>query len=186
MNTVVTSREAILKKSRELIQTQGWEAVNIRSVAKACDISIGSIYNYFQNKTALVAATVESVWCDIFHMSDSETEFLGFTECIEWTFESMKKGNEKYPDFFTMHSMSFMGESKKDGQQLMEKSWQHMKSGFYQVLMRDKKVKEHIFDECFTPEKFVNMVFSLIVASMIRHDYDSSGIIRMAELILYR
>ena len=34
MNTVVTSKEAILKVSRELIREQGWEAVNIRAVAK--------------------------------------------------------------------------------------------------------------------------------------------------------
>ena len=36
MNTVVTSREEILKTSRELIQQQGWSAVSIRSVAAAC------------------------------------------------------------------------------------------------------------------------------------------------------
>ena len=48
LNTIVTSREAILQTSRELIRTQGWDAVNIRNVAKACDISVGSIYNYFQ------------------------------------------------------------------------------------------------------------------------------------------
>ena len=33
MNTVVTSKEEILKKSRELIQENGWASVNIRSVA---------------------------------------------------------------------------------------------------------------------------------------------------------
>ena len=33
MNTIVTSREDILHSSRELIRRQGWEAVNIRSVA---------------------------------------------------------------------------------------------------------------------------------------------------------
>ena len=36
MNTVVTSKEEILKTSRELIQQHGWSAVNIRSVAAAC------------------------------------------------------------------------------------------------------------------------------------------------------
>ena len=36
MNTVVTSKEEILKTSRELIQQQGWSAVSIRSVAAAC------------------------------------------------------------------------------------------------------------------------------------------------------
>ena len=38
MNTVVTSKEEILRASRELIRTQGWGAVNIRSVAAACGV----------------------------------------------------------------------------------------------------------------------------------------------------
>lgn len=59
MNTVVTSKEEILKTSRELIQQKGWSAVNIRSVAAACGVSVGSIYNYFGSKAELVGATVE-------------------------------------------------------------------------------------------------------------------------------
>lgn len=67
MNTIVTSREEILKASRELIRQGGWSAISIRSVAAACGVSVGSIYNYFDSKTELVGATVESVWEEIFH-----------------------------------------------------------------------------------------------------------------------
>ena len=66
MNTIITSKEDILKTSRELIREQGWSAVNIRSVAAACGVSVGSIYNYFDSKADLVGETVESVWCQIF------------------------------------------------------------------------------------------------------------------------
>ena len=59
MNTVVTSKEEILKTSRELIRQQGWRAVNIRSVAAACGVSVGSIYNYFDSKSDLAGATVD-------------------------------------------------------------------------------------------------------------------------------
>ena len=41
MNTVVASKEEILKASRELIRQQGWSAVSIRSVAAACGVSVG-------------------------------------------------------------------------------------------------------------------------------------------------
>ncbi len=75
MNTVVTSKEQILKASRELIQRQGWSAVNIRSVAAACGVSVGSIYNYFDSKAALVGAAVESVWCEIFHRPEDGEVF---------------------------------------------------------------------------------------------------------------
>ena len=70
MNTVITSKEEILKTSRKLIRQQGWSAINIRSVAAACGVSVGSIYNYFDSKAALVEATVKSVWREIFHRSD--------------------------------------------------------------------------------------------------------------------
>ena len=67
MNTIVTSKEDILKNSRELIREKGWAAVSIRSVASACGVSVGSIYNYYDSKAELISATVESVWCEIFH-----------------------------------------------------------------------------------------------------------------------
>ena len=66
MNTIVTSKEEILKISRDMIQQQGWSAVNIRSVAAACGVSVGSIYNYFDSKAELMGAVVESVWHEIF------------------------------------------------------------------------------------------------------------------------
>ena len=65
MNTIVTSKEEILKNSRELIREKGWAAVSIRSVASACGVSVGSIYNYYDSKAELISATVESVWCEI-------------------------------------------------------------------------------------------------------------------------
>ena len=50
MNTIATSKEEILQTSRKLIQQQGWSAVSIRSVAAACSVSVGCIYNYYDSK----------------------------------------------------------------------------------------------------------------------------------------
>lgn len=186
MNTVVTSKEAILQTSRRLIQEQGWSAVNIRSVAKACDISVGTIYNYFGGKSDLVAATVESVWQDIFHMPEGQEAFGSVTSCIQWAFDRMQRGNALYPGFFSMHAMSFMGEDKSGGQALMARSWRHMQAGFYQVLLRDEGVSPHAFDDRFTAEKFVEILFSLILSALFRNDYDCAGIVAMVERLLYQ
>lgn len=185
MNTVVTSKDAILRVSRELIQTKGWESINIRTLAKECNISVGSIYNYFHSKSDLVAATVESIWCDIFHFSETEAAMESFLSCVEWAFDSMKRGDEKYPGFFTLHAMSFAGVEKSNGQQMMTQSWKHIQEGLYMVLMRDKDVKKDAFDEEFTPRKFVNLIFSLIIAALLRHDYDCSGISGMIRRVIY-
>ena len=92
MNTIVTSKEEILKNSRELIREKGWAAVSIRSVASACGVSVGSIYNYYDSKAELISATVESVWCEIFHRPQDEAVFQDVQTCVKWMYERMAYG----------------------------------------------------------------------------------------------
>lgn len=187
INTVVTSKEAILDMSRQLMQKQGWKSINIRSVASACGVSVGSIYNYFDSKSDLTAAVVESIWLDIFHFPKQEHCFknMGFPDCVQWIFDSMKQGAEKYPGFFTLHSMGFFEEDKEKGRQYMNRAWEHMQHALYAVLQNDGKIRPDAFDEILTPEKFVDMVFSLIISAFIRQNYDSSAVLEMVKRMVY-
>ena len=59
MNTIVTSKEEILKTSREMIRQQGWSAVGIRSVAAACGVSVlsaGVRFGYHFGEAASAAS----------------------------------------------------------------------------------------------------------------------------------
>lgn len=185
MNHMVASKEAILEASRNLIREQGWKALSIRSVAAACGVAVGSIYNYFDSKSDLIMATVESVWCDIFHISGEEAASADFVDCIVWFFESMERGGQKYPGFFTLHSMSFIGEDKSKGQQLMKQSWEHIQRRLYGVLMSDKNVRPDAFDSRFTPEKFVDLTFSWMISALLKEDYDSSAIVEVIRRSIY-
>lgn len=185
MNNIVTSKDAILQTSRQLMQQEGWSAIHIRKVAQACGVSVGTIYNYFDNKSELLAATVESIWCEIFHLPEETSVFPRFSDCIEWAFSCMRRGDQTYPGFFSMHSMSFMDADKTAGQRRMEQSWSHIQKGFCNILLHDPYVKPHVFDEHFTPQKFVKIIFSLMIAAMIQRDYDSSCVISMVQRILY-
>ena len=56
MNTVVTSRQALLAASRTVARRQGLGGLSIRAVAAEARVSVGSVYNYFSGKTELLAA----------------------------------------------------------------------------------------------------------------------------------
>ena len=185
MNTIVTSKEEILKTSRELIQRQGWAAVNIRSVAAACGVSVGSIYNYFDSKAALMGATVESVLCEIFHRPEDETVFQNTQACITWLYGRMEYGCKQYPGFFTLHSLGFLGEDKSDGKRRMQQTWQHILDGLCSVLQRDAKVRPDAFTEEFTAEKFADLLFSLMLSALLRQDYDPSAVLEILRRTLY-
>ncbi len=185
MNTIVTSKEELLKTSRELIQQQGWSAVSIRSVASACGVSVGSIYNYFDSKAALMSATVESVWHEIFHQPEDEDIFQDTLSCITWMYERMEYGRRQYPGFFTLHSLGFMQEDKLDGKRRMQQTWQHILGGLCSVLRRDANIRPDAFSEQFTVEQFADILFSLMLSALLRQDYNPDAVLEIVRRILY-
>ncbi len=185
MNTIVTSKEEILQTSRKLIQQQGWSAVSIRSVAAACSVSVGSIYNYFDSKAALMAATVESIWCEIFHRPKDEAVFQDTLACIVWMYGRMEYGCKQYPAFFTLHSLGFMQEDKSEGKQQMQQTWQHILTGLTSVLKKDARVRPDAFTEAFTAEKFADVLFSLMLSAFLRQDFAPDSVLEIVRRTLY-
>lgn len=51
--------EAILRATAHILRTRGWDACNTNAVAKRAGVSIGSLYQYFPSKEALLAALAE-------------------------------------------------------------------------------------------------------------------------------
>lgn len=185
MNTVVTSKEEILKTSRKLIQQQGWSALSIRSVAAACGVAVGSIYNYFDSKAALVSATVESIWREIFYRPEDEAVFWDTQACIVWMYGQMEYGCKQYPGFFTLHSLGFMQEDRADGKQRMQQTWQHILHGLCSVLKQDARIRTDAFTEQFTAERFADVLFSLMLSALLRQDYDPSAVLEIVQRTLY-
>ena len=186
MNTVVTSKEDILKTSRKLIQQQGWSSVNIRSVAAACGVSVGSIYNYFDSKAALVSATVESVWYEIFHSLEDKALFQDTQACIVWLYGRMEYGCKQYPGFFTLHSLGFLQEDKVDGKQRMQQAWQHILDKLCFVLKQDAQIRADAFTEQFTAERFADVLFSLMLSALLRQDYAPDAVLEIIRRTLYK
>ena len=185
MNTAVTSKEEILKTSRELIRRQGWSAVSIRSVAAGCGVSVGSIYNYFDSKTDLIGATVESVWCEIFHRPEDDAVFRDVQVCVAWMYQRMAYGCERYPGFFTLHSLGFLREDKTAGKQRMQQTWQHILAGLCSVLKQDVRIRPDAFTEQFTAEKFADVLFSQMLSALLRQDFDPSAVLEIVRRTLY-
>lgn len=185
MNTAVTSKEEILKTSRELIRRQGWSAVNIRSVAAACGVSVGAIYNYFACKAELVGATVESVWCEIFHRPEDGSVFQDTEACITWMYGRMEYGGKQYPGFFTLHSLGFLGEDPTDGKRRMQQTWRHILEGLSAVLKRDPRIRPGAFTEQFTVEQFADVLFSLMLSALLRQDYNPGAVLEIVRRTLY-
>ena len=55
-------REKLLGEARRQVMEQGYSAMTIRSVARACGVGVGTVYNYFTSKDMLVASFMLADW----------------------------------------------------------------------------------------------------------------------------
>ena len=52
----------LIEEAKKQIEDSGYGAVTIRSVAKGCGVGVGTVYNYFPSKDALLASYLLEDW----------------------------------------------------------------------------------------------------------------------------
>ena len=184
VNTVVTSKEAIMKTCRDMVSERGLSALDMRSVAKACHVALGSLYNSCPSKDALVTATIESVWQDIFHMEQC-CEQKPFPEYVRWIFDSVRQGTREYPHFFTAHSISVASSAKEQARKTMEQYFSHMKAGMAQSLRADPAVRRDAFSASFSESDLIDFVLSNLLTLLARQEDDCEVLLEVIRRVLY-
>lgn len=185
MNKVITSREAILTVGKEIVVSHGIQELSIREVAKRCGISVGSVYNYFDSKDDLVIATIESVWSEIM-LGVTKSPNAGFSENIEELFKRVKKGGEKYPGFFTVHSMSSVDINRDMGRDVMNSYFLHLKKAMRLSLDTDKRVRADAFDKGFKKSEFIDFVFSSLLSLLMSGQQSCEMLTEIIRRTVYR
>ncbi len=59
---IQNAREMLIAEARKQVIERGYSSVTVRSVAKACGLGIGTVYNYFSSKDMLIASFMAEDW----------------------------------------------------------------------------------------------------------------------------
>lgn len=185
MNTVITSKEAIMQVCRRIVAEKGLKALNMRLVADECHIALGTLYNYYADKDELVLATVESVWRDIFHADQQCVADVSFSDYVADLYARIRQGAEAYPNFLTGHSISIAGSKRGEAKSAMEHTFAHMKAGMQEVLQADQTVQENTFTSSFSQEKFVDFVLDSMLVLLVQGRPDCAVLQEVICRVIY-
>ena len=74
--------ERLIQEARRQIAESGYGATTIRSVAKGCGVGVGTVYNYFPSKEALVATFMLSDWKQSMAVAEAVSDHTDSTETV--------------------------------------------------------------------------------------------------------
>lgn len=186
MNKTVTSREDILSVSKEMVADEGIQAINMRNVARQCGVAVGSVYNYFPSKNDLMIATIDAIWREIIQRISECHASSGFLENVENLFYSVKSGGEKYPFFFSVHSMSVAKSGKDKGRETMNQYFTSIKADLLFSLQADERVDMKFFSEKCTQSDFVEFVFSNLISLLIQEQESCDLLLQIIKAAIYK
>ena len=177
MNTVVTSRQALLAASRTVARRQGLGGLSIRAVA---------VYNYFSGKTELLAATVEEIWMQILSAPEGEAPRDGFAAYVHWLFHRLQSGAGEYPGFFQGHAAGFLPEGRSAGRRTMAEALGRVRQTLLEALEADCAVRPSAFDASFSREQLAAFVLDSLLGQMSRGADNCEGLEQVLRRLLYR
>ena len=182
---MIISKAHILKASRDIVANEGLNALSIRKLAKNCNVAVGSIYNYFSSKDDLMISTIESVWEDIFRIDDSSVSCDDFLKYLSDIFTHLTRGIKKYPNFFTIHSLSFKSQSLGRAKDSMDTYIERLRCDLLTIIDRDTNIKKDAFDDEFTKDDLVNFILSTSLCFIVEKNYDKDLLLKIVKKILY-
>lgn len=184
MNKTITSEKDILDISKRIASEKGLQAITMRSVAKECDVAVGSIYNYYASKNDLLIATIASIWQEIIQ-DNLLQQSSGFIENVQRLFECIQSGSKKYPFFFSLHSISLAENGKEKGRMAMHQYFQNIKKYLLTSLKEDKNIKKDVFNQTFQEEQFIDFVFSNLISLLLHKEQSCDFLLIVIQKIIY-
>ena len=185
MNTVSTSKAAIMQVCRSIVAEKGIKALNMRLVAHECHIAPGTLYNSYADKDALVLAAVESIWGEIFHAKHQEEHGVSFFDYVAKLYARIAKGAKSYPGFLTGHSIGIAGAKRGEAKSVMEHTFAHMKAGMLEVLQNDPRVPEAAFPPSFSWEDFVGFVLDHLLILLVQGQPNCDMLLEIIRRVIY-
>lgn len=149
-----TLRDTLLNLARNIADTEGIEAINIRSIAKKAGVAAGTVYNYFSNKDEILLALTEEYWRQTLLEMRTVITADSFCEQLQEIFMFLTERIDQSAGKL----MNSLGNVETAGQARMRSMQSVLEAALVQRMEQDADIRKDIWDETFTKEQFARFI----------------------------
>ncbi len=91
------ARRAILKEAREMFFSKGFDGTTIESIAEEAEVAVGTVYNYFESKSAIILAITADDTSEALNENFHISETCTVIEIVKQYADTFMKSLSMYP-----------------------------------------------------------------------------------------
>lgn len=149
-----TLRDTLLSLARSIADTDGIDAVNIRTIAQRAGIATGTMYNYFSNKDEILLALTEEYWMHALLEMKTVITADSFCDQLKEIFIFLRERI----DHSAGKLMNSLGSLEELGQTRMASMQSVLETSLIQCMEQDAAIRKDIWNEQFTKQQFARFV----------------------------
>ena len=149
-----TLRDTLLSFAREIVSTQGPDALNIRTLSKRVGVASGTVYNYFASKDEILLVLTEEYWQQTLLDMRGEIYADRFTDQISEIYFFLKRRVGESAGVL-MNSLSNVESAGRERMQSMQGV---LRSAIIEQMRTDAEIKQSIWDDKLTQERFADFI----------------------------
>ena len=94
-------KEKIMAEADRQMQKAGYSAMTIQSIAKACGVGVGTVYNYFSSKEEILIACVAAAWMECMETIRAVAKYSSTYETvIHCIYDQIRTFGEEHAYYF--------------------------------------------------------------------------------------
>lgn len=149
-----TLRDTLLNLSREIADTEGIDALNIRSIASKAGVATGTVYNYFSNKDEILLALTEEYWKQTLAEMGNSVTADSFCGQVQEMFFFLKDRIDQSAGKL----MNSLRSVETAGLARMASMQASLETAFVYRMEQDPEIRKDVWDETFSKEQFARFI----------------------------
>lgn len=186
MKKRVISKEYLLEIAHTIALEQGPESLSIRNVAKKANVSIGSVYNYFESKEDLTKNLITNIW-EIYYQSilNECTGIKSYTRFLDIAYASLYNLTQDMYSIFDFHLKNSSEAERASAFEFHNHQIKTLNTLFHSMMKDDPNIRKDTWSEDFKEESFNLFVVKNYFTAIKNSEPNVNFLIKLVEKIIY-